>query len=179
MRIDPKPNPCRAPLAGALGGLIACFAMSQFHSFFQKMESSAEDKEEDSTVKTASGVSLRLFHHELTPLQKQIAGPVVHYGFGASIGALYGGTVEVLPVLRAGWGMPFGVAVWLGAHVISVPALGLSEPVTRSTPRREAVEFGAHLVYGAVVESVRHLLRKMPRLRSGLRGENRAGLIEK
>ena len=77
----------------------------------------------------------------------------------------YGAAVEVLPVLGTGLGMPFGAAVWLGAHVITVPVLGLSEPVTRSTPLREAVEFGAHLVYGAVVEIVRRLLR-MPRHRS-------------
>jgi uncharacterized membrane protein YagU involved in acid resistance len=86
----------------------------------------------------------------LTPHQKKIAGPAVHYGFGVSIAMFYGAAVEVLPVLRAGLGMPFGAAVWLGAHVITVPALGLSEPVTRSTPLREGVEFGAHLVYGAV-----------------------------
>ncbi len=165
MRIDPKPNPRRGLLAGAVGGLIACFAMSQFHSFFQKVESSSEDKQEDSTVKTASAVSQKIFHHELTPQQKKIAGPAVHYGFGASIATLYGAAVEVLPLLRTGLGTPFGAAVWLGAHVITVPALGLSEPVTRSTPRREAVEFGAHLVYGAVVEVVRRLLR-MPRHRS-------------
>ena len=159
MRIDPKPNPRKGLLAGAVGGLIACFAMSQFHSALQKLKSSDQDKQEDSTVKTASAVSQGIFHHELTPQQKKIAGPAVHYGFGASIATFYGAAVEILPVLRTGWGMPFGVAVWLGAHVIAVPALGLSEPVTRSTPRREAVEFGAHLVYGAVVESVRRLLR--------------------
>ena len=162
MWIDPKPNTRRGLLAGALGGLIACFAMSQFHSFFQKAELSAQDKQEDSTVKTASAVSQKIFHHALTPQQKKIAGPAVHYGFGASVATFYGAAVEVLPVLRTGWGMPFGVAVWLGAHVITVPALGLSEPVTKSTPRGEAVEFGAHLVYGAVVEGVRRLLR-MPR----------------
>jgi len=159
MPLDPKPNPSRGLLAGAVGGLIACFAMSQFHSAFQKLESSDQDKQEDSTVKTASAVSRRIFHHQLTPQQKKIAGPAVHYGFGASIATFYGAAVEILPVLQTGWGLPFGVAVWLGAHVITVPALGLSEPVTRSTPRREAVEFGAHLVYGAVVEGVRRLLR--------------------
>jgi uncharacterized membrane protein YagU involved in acid resistance len=165
MRIDPKPNPRRGFLAGAVGGLIACFAMSQFHSFFQEVESSSEDKQEDSTVKTASAVSQKIFHHELTPQQKKIAGPAMHYGFGASIATFYGAAVEVLPVLGTGLGMPFGAAVWLGAHVITVPALGLAEPVTRSTPLREAVEFGAHMVYGAVVEVVRRLLR-MPRHRS-------------
>jgi uncharacterized membrane protein YagU involved in acid resistance len=159
MRIASRPNPRKGLLAGAVGGLIACFAMSQFHSAFQNFESSDQDKQEDSTVKTASAVSQRLFHHELTPQEKKIAGPAVHYGFGASIATFYGAAVEILPVLRTGWGMPFGVAVWLGAHVITVPALGLSEPITSSTPHREAVEFGAHVVYGAVVESVRRLLR--------------------
>src|SRR5712671_3548256 len=95
MWIDPKPNTRRGLLAGAVGGLIACFAMSQFHSFFQKAESSAEDKQEDSTVKTASAVSQKIFHHELTPLQKKIAGPAVHYGFGASVATFYGAAVEV------------------------------------------------------------------------------------
>src|SRR5438445_12017140 len=99
MRIDPKPNAYKGLLAGAVGGLIACFAMSQFHLFFQKVESSAEDKEEDSTIRAASAVSLRIFHHELTPQQKEIAGPAVHYGFGASLAAFYG-AVDVLPVLR-------------------------------------------------------------------------------
>src|ERR1700694_3073833 len=56
MRNDRKPYPRRGLLAGAVGGLIACFAMSQFHSFFQNVESSDEDKQEDSTVKTASAV---------------------------------------------------------------------------------------------------------------------------
>ena len=138
---------------------MACFAMSEFHSAFQKLESSDQDRHEDSTVKTAAAVSERIFHHQLTPQQMEIAGPAVHYGFGASIATMYGAAVEILPVLRTGWGMPFGVAVWLGAHVITVPALGLSEPVTSSTPRREAVEFGAHVLYGTVVESIRRLLR--------------------
>lgn len=158
MRADPTPNAGRGLLAGAAGGLIACFAMSQFHELFHKAEP-GEEQQEDSTVKTASAVSRTVFHHELTSQQKKIAGPVVHYGFGTSIATIYGGAVEILPVLRIGWGMPFGAAVWLGAHVMAVPALGLSESMTRSTPRREVVEFGAHLVYGAAVEGIRGLLR--------------------
>ena len=161
MRAHPKSNPRIGLLAGAAGGFIACFAMSKFHALFHKTEQD-EEQQEDSTVKTASAVSRTLFHHELTPQQKKIAGPAVHYGFGASIATIYGAAVEILPVLRIGWGMPFGTAVWLGAHVTAVPALGLSEPVTRSKFRREAVEFGAHLVYGAAVEGIRRLLRRTP-----------------
>ena len=55
--------------------------------------------------------------------------------------------------------VPFGLAVWLGAHVITAPALGLSRPVTRSPVSMEAVELGAHVVYGAVTEFLRRLVR--------------------
>ncbi len=159
MRTNPKPDLRKGLLAGAVGGLVACFAMSQFHLLFQKVESPSEVTSEDSTVKASSAVSQKIFHHQLTPDEKKIAGLAMHYGFGASIAAFYGAAVEVAPVLGRGGGTPFGASVWLGAHVITVPALGLSEPVSRSTPRQEAIEFGAHLIYGAVVESMRRLLR--------------------
>jgi putative membrane protein len=159
MRTHRKVSPWRGLLAGAVGGLVASAAMSQFHSLSQKEDLSAQPMKEDSTVKAASAVSRTVFHHELTPQQKKVAGPVMHYGFGTTLAAFYGIAVEFAPFLRTGWGMPYGVAAWLGAHVITVPALGLSEPVTESAPRKEAVEFGAHLVYGAVVEGLRLLMR--------------------
>jgi putative membrane protein len=133
--------------------------MSQFHSLFPDAESQKQQGKEDSTVKTAAAISRAVFHHELTPQQKKTAGPVVHYGFGASMAAIYGAAVEFAPRLRTGWGIPFGVAVWLGAHVITVPALSLSAPVTQSRPEEEAVEFGGHLVYGAIAEGLRRFLR--------------------
>lgn len=110
-------------------------------------------------MKAASAIARSILQHELTPRQKRIAGPAVHYGFGGSVAAIYGAVVELAPTARTAWGLPFGVAVWLGAHVITVPALGLSEPVAQSTPREEATEFGAHLLYGAVVEGLRRLMR--------------------
>jgi len=160
MRTDPKQNLWKGFLAGALGGLAASFAMSQFHALFQKAGSSALQRGEDSTVKAASAVSRIVFHHKLTLDQKKIAGPTVHYGFGANVAAIYGTTAELAPLVSTGWGIPFGAVVWLGAHVITVPALGLSEPITHSAPRAEAVEFGAHLVYGAVAEGLRRFLRR-------------------
>ena len=160
MRTDPKRNPWKGFAAGALGGLAASFAMGQFYSLFQKFESSALPDQEDSTVQLASAMAQSIFHHRLTPEQKEIAGPAVHYGFGASVASLYGIAAEFAPPVRAGWGMAFGAAVWLGAHVIVVPALGFSPPISESTPGKEATELGGHLVYGAVVEGLRRFLRR-------------------
>src|SRR6516225_1654301 len=160
MRTDPIQNLWKGFLAGALGGLAASFAMSQFHALFQNLGSAALQSGEDSTVKAASAVSRTVFHHKLTLEQKKIAGTIVHYSFGANVAAIYGSTAELVPLVSTGWGIPFGAAVWLGAHVITVPALGLSDPITHSAPRAEAVEFGAHLVYGAVAEGLRRFLRR-------------------
>lgn len=159
MQTNPTQNRWKGFFAGGLAGLAAAFAMSQSHALFQKSESAAAEQSEDSTVKVASAISERVFHHHLTPDQKKIVGPAVHYSFGASMAAIYGTVAEFVPLVRTGRGLAFGAAVWLGAHVITVPALGLSEPVMESTAQKEAVEFGAHLLYGAVVEGLRCFLR--------------------
>jgi uncharacterized membrane protein YagU involved in acid resistance len=105
--------------------------MSAFYSLFANAEGQSQPADEDSTVKTASAISQAIFHHGLTDAQKERAGPAVHYAFGTAMGALYGVLANRRDSRRLGWGLPFGAAIWLGAHVITVPALGLSKPITR------------------------------------------------
>jgi putative membrane protein len=118
-----------------------------------------QDSQPDPTEKTAAAVSKHVFDHSLTRQEKKTAGPLVHYAFGTAMGAMYGVAVETMPAAQTGFGSVFGVAVWLGAHVLAVPALGLSEPVTKSALSKEAGEFGAHLVYGTASEGVRRAIR--------------------
>jgi len=149
--------------AGILAGIIAAWAMGQFHALLTKlpgMQAPKSNEEEDSTVKTAAMISEGVFHHALTTEEKKVAGPFVHYAFGASVGGTYGAVVEAMPLVTRGAGVPLGVVVWLGAHVITVPALGLSKPVTRSSLPDEAVELAAHVVYGTVTELVRRMILK-------------------
>jgi uncharacterized membrane protein YagU involved in acid resistance len=165
MQVEPQSNPpqpsrWKALISGALGGLIASLAMSEFHSLLPNAESQSQPADEDSTVKAASAISQAIFHHGLTAAQKEMAGPAVHYAFGTTMGALYGVLADGRDSRRLGWGLPFGATIWLGAHVITVPALGLSKPITREAPATEAVEFISHLVYGAAAEGVRRTLRK-------------------
>jgi len=154
-----EPNLWKGLLAGALGGLTASFAMSEFYSLVLGAESNSEPGKEDSTVKAASAISEIVFHHVLTPDQKTIAGPAVHYAFGMTMGAAYGVIVEFWEAAPLGWGLPLGIAIWLGAHVITIPALALSQPITRNSAASEVGEGAAHLVYGAVVEALRRPLR--------------------
>lgn len=156
-------HPLRGALAGFVGGLLAAGAMSLAHRIVEEMiprpAAPAAQQAEDSTVKVASGV-VGLVGRTLSESEKPVAGTIVHYAFGAPVGAAYGALAELAPVVIAGVGVPFGIAVWLGAHVIAVPALGLAEPPTRQPLGKEAEEFGLHLVYGVVTELVRRLLRR-------------------
>ncbi len=88
------------------------------------------------------------------------AGAIVHYAFGAIVGTLYGAAAEIAPRAKTALGLPFGAAVWLGAHVVAVPALGLAESPVRQPLGREAEEFGLHLLYGSITDLARGLLHR-------------------
>jgi putative membrane protein len=148
-------HPWKGSLAGVVGGLLGSYLMSKVHSVVQEAVSAPQPQGEDSTVKAASALSRLILRKDLTPKQKEMASPLIHYAFGASIGAVYGAAAEFTPAVSAGWGTLFGISVWLGAHVIAVPALGFSEPVTRYSMREGAPELAAHIVYGSTVEFVR------------------------
>jgi putative membrane protein len=150
-------------LVGLVAGLLAAGAMSLAHRGVEEMlpkpSAQAAQQPEDATVKVASAI-LRLGGRTLAENEKPMAGTIVHYAFGASVGAIYGALAEMVPRITAGIGLPFGLAVWLGAHVITVPALGLAEPPTRGPVGKEAEELGLHLVYGLTTEIGRRLLRR-------------------
>jgi putative membrane protein len=158
----------RGVMAGLVGGVIAAGAMSVVHKMVAGLNDGArqqtpppdQHKDEDATVKVADGMARWVLQRPLRDDEKPVAGNLVHYAFGASVGALYGGVATFVPRVTTAIGLPFGVAVWLGAHVMTVPALGLAEPPTRRPRSEEGLELVLHLVYGAVTELVRRLVRR-------------------
>lgn len=119
----------------------------------------SEEQGEDATVKTAQAISRNLFGHELTPSERQVAGPAVHYAYGALVGGLYGALAESWSTLTTGFGMLYGMALWLLGDEAAVPALRLGPPPTRVPPRKHADYLAAHLVYGIALDLTRRALR--------------------
>jgi putative membrane protein len=152
----------RGAVVGLVAGLLAAGAMSLAHRALRAAdrEPVGSDKPEDPTIVVARAAA-SLAGSALDEDEKSRAGAAVHYAFGAAIGALYGAVAEVIPRVTTALGVPFGIAVWLGAHVVAVPALGLSEPPTRQPIGQEAEELGLHVVYGSVTEFVRRLLHRL------------------
>lgn len=156
--------------AGLISGLVATWVMTQFQNGISQVaeafnddkdKNNSEDSGENATVKTAKAISENVFDHKLKKSEKEEAGNAVHYGFGTTVGAVYGMTAEFVPVAAIGNGLPFGAALFLGADEVAVPALGLSESPTEIPLSTHAYGLASHLVYGLTAEFVRRTVRKV------------------
>lgn len=120
---------------------------------------SDNESDDDATVKAASTLSEGVFGHELTPDQKKIAGPAVHYAVGAAGGIVYGVAAELAPEITKGAGLPYGTAFWLVVDEGLVPLLGFAKGPGEYPLSAHAYALASHLVFGATAEVVRRLLR--------------------
>ena len=167
----------RGTLAGFIGGAIASWMMNQYQAAEANAVVNRQDDQQqatrgrkskqaektasndDATVKTAQRVSRALFDHELNSNEKKLAGPAVHYGYGAAVGALYGGLAELLPTVGVGLGIPYATLLWLLGDEVAVPALHLSKPATKTPVSAHASALATHFVYGISLDIGRRILR--------------------
>jgi hypothetical protein len=170
-------------VAGLAGGFVASWTMNQFQAALIKLTSNSEKshgaqsmqpaegssgdesqdakEQDDATVETAKVISRNVLGRELKESEKESAGAMVHYAFGTMTGGLYGALAEVSPQITAGAGLPFGVAFWLVADEVAVPALGLSKGPTEYPVSTHAYALASHLVYGLTAELSRRALRQV------------------
>ncbi|HEY7863221.1 MAG TPA: DUF1440 domain-containing protein [Thermoanaerobaculia bacterium] len=166
-----RPGVWKGLAAGIAGGLVASGTMNLFQAAWTRFEehnatsrrhtSKRKPREDDATVKAARAISEGLFGHRLTAKQKTIAGPMVHYVFGALAGGLYGVAAERSRHVTSAAGVPFGALFWLTADEIAVPLLRLSKPPDRYPVSKHAYALASHLLYGATTELVRRALRRI------------------
>jgi putative membrane protein len=172
--------------AGLIGGLVASWIMNQYQALWkelieggeenissaqredpqqrkeshrQRHSESDQSEEEPATEKIAEAISESVFDHKLTKRERQSAAPVVHYVFGATMGAFYGAVAEFAPAVTSGSGLLFGTTVWLGADETALPLLGLSTPPTDYPLSTHFYALTSHFVYGVSSEMVRRMAR--------------------
>jgi putative membrane protein len=148
-------------VGGLLGGLVGAAAMSAAHTWLRRLSPPQPPAtlapEDDATVKVADALSRTFRRAPLAESAKPVAGSVVHYAFGATMGLAQGAVTGVTRLAGLGGGVGFGAAVWLGAHVVTVPALGLAPSPRRQPPSKEGLELALHLMFGVCAEQVRRL----------------------
>ena len=159
-------------VAGIAGGLVASWIMNEFMEnvgpSLQKAVQGDEQQEpvgpkpDDATMKTADAVvSTVTGGRHLSHEGREKGGPIVHYAFGAIMGATYGAIAEGFPEATFGFGTAFGAALFAGADLVAVPALNLSGSRGDAPVSSLTTPFAAHLVYGTATEAVRRLVRML------------------
>jgi len=82
------------------------------------------------------------------PAVHHLLEQVLHVGYGATLGLVFGLIARRRPgsVLSAGTG--FGVAIWLFGSWLLMPLLGAKRPPWRKGARENLVDLGAHVLHG-------------------------------
>jgi putative membrane protein len=76
---------------------------------------------------------------------------VIHFTFSILSGMAYGSLVEFFPIVALGTGVAFGLAVWVGAHEIVMPWMGLTPPTWALPANEQGSEFFGHILWGFVI----------------------------
>ena len=150
--------------AGVLGGLAGSVALKGFIVAARRAHGDTGSPSLDQTGPSHQVAELA-FHgitgRSLTPQERVLGGEIVHYAFGAVVGAIYGGLAESQPWVTAGKGLLFGVGVFVAADETSMPALGLTNKPWDETFAAQAEHLAAHLVFGVLSELARAPMRKL------------------
>ena len=160
-------------IAGAIGGLVGTWAMSEAQRLWTRVvdgdapqsaggRHDARDWQErsehqNSNELAAQALAPYLVGRRLTQQELRFAAPLIHYGFGTALGAIYGAYAARRHGEGSGTG--FGTTVWLAADEIAMPLLGLSDSTARRPIEMHLQSLAAHLVYGVATEMTRRVVR--------------------
>jgi uncharacterized membrane protein YagU involved in acid resistance len=108
----------------------------------------------------AQAVADVVIDRPLTCAELSIAARVLHFGFGAAVGAVHGVFAEQTAVRRQS-GLRLDATLWLAADEIAMPMLGVSESTVRRPLEMHLQSFTAHLVYVVIAERGRWLTRSL------------------
>lgn len=93
--------------------------------------------------------------------QRSGAAIVSHFGYGASMGALYTSFARRIPFPSLLKGAVFGLIVWIGSYLGQLPTLRLSQSAPKEPSERNLMMVAAHLIWGAVTGVVAESLMRL------------------
>ena len=153
-----QPDPLRGLAAGIAAGLVASLAMNLFQKAWAATLPLPSSGDDPATVKAAQRASRAATGKFFGKADKEAAGDAVHYLFGAILGGAYGLVAEYRPEVTTGGGTLFGLGS-AAFDELGVPAAGLSRPPTDVPASTHAYGLASHIVFGAVTEATRKLVR--------------------
>lgn len=170
-----RPNAVLGFLAGALGGAVGTLVLNVFQGASLKGTEALEQHTplgyrysreqrglqrtfEQAHMHTAEVVA-NAVGVELSYAQKQASAPLAEYAFGILCGGVYGALAEYVPQVKLGFGTVYGGVLFTGASEVVLPAIGFVPPPQDRTATQHVGGLAGNVVYGAVTEGIRTLLR--------------------
>ncbi len=140
----------RRSLHGALSGAIGAGCMTVLRmvayraGLIEQMVPQAVETwaKHRAPIRLPATRSQRALHH--------LGDQIMHVGFGATFGALYG-AARTSRGLDPGRIAAFGVGVWAFGSFVLLPALKIMRPEWRANAQEIAVNLSAHLLYSVTV----------------------------
>ena len=153
MRMNPE-------LAGTIAGFVATapmtVTMQALHRFLP-----AEDQHplppRHIVENAADAAGVDLGPEETTHESATLAA---HFGYGATVGALYGPFAGSTGLPRVAEGMLYGVGVWGASYMGLLPGAGLYRSAKDESLARNALMITAHVIWGASLGALVGLLSK-------------------
>lgn len=116
-------------------------------------------QEWQSTSALADAIAQRALRRKLSARERETGAAIIHYAVGATGGVMYAALATKAAGITRLSGAIFGIAIWMLADEILLPATGfLRSPKTYSL-LSQANSLGEHVIYGLTAESVRRALQ--------------------
>ena len=161
--------------AGIIGGIVATWVLDKYQQGALEATRAAENavdadpvlsrRQEDQLrsqqrahAEAAERIAQSTIGKGLSRNQRRNAAPILHYAIGALAGGAYGFAVEILPVVRRGYGTGFSNLLFLGGSQAMLPWLNFGTR-QKIPPAAHANGLSAPFIYGAVLETTRRILR--------------------
>jgi uncharacterized membrane protein YagU involved in acid resistance len=137
-------------IQGALAGLTATLPMSAAMELGADQLPRREQYPLPPRLITSRVADKAGYQHRLSDSEIKAATLAAHFGYGATMGAIYSAVVPPKWV-GAKSGVLFGLGVWAGSYLGLLPALGILKLATEHPARRNALMIGAHVVWGSTL----------------------------
>jgi putative membrane protein len=148
-----KPSLLKGFLAGAIGGLAGAAAKAAAEAVYPPRT--------QGQIPPQAVLINRMSDRPLSEKEEEASVRVIHWGFGALAGAVYGTVAEYQPAVTGRLGTDFGVTLCGITHASTLPLMGLTEKPEDQPFREHASELVSHAIYGATTELVRRFTRKL------------------
>jgi len=137
-------------LAGAIAGAVASAAHTVAMLGVRCMARGAQ-REPVPPVQVTAALARRAGVRPRSAAGLRAAAALLHFGYGAAAGAVYGALHPHLPSRPAASGIGFGLLVWAASYLGWLPAAGLIRPATREPLPRNAMMLLAHVAWGVAL----------------------------